>query len=228
MTEWQVPLIIIAELIFLFFISRQSINQLYYFLKYFFSSNKIVFYIISLIFLPGTVIHELSHFFTAMGLLLRVQDMTILPQWEHNYIKLGSVSYEKKDIIRSILVGIAPIFVGIAIFWWLSELPIFESGAPLWLLVGGVYFIFTLSTTMFSSKQDLVDLVYIVPLIIVIAVFIYIIKFDLSSFFQIMSVVVAKSNSVLYAIVNYLGISIAIHMIFLTGMYLYKFIFIRR
>lgn len=228
MKEWQQLLLITAELIFLFFISRRSINELFYFLKYFFRSNKVVFYIISFIFLPGTVIHELSHFFTAMGLLLRVQDMTILPQWEHNYIKLGSVTYEKKDIVRSILVGIAPIFVGIGIFWWLSELPIFERGAPLWLLIGGVYFIFTLSTTMFSSKQDLVDLVYVIPLIIVIAAFIYIMKFDLSFFFQIMSVVVAKSYSFLYAIVNYLGISIAIHMIFLTCMYLYKFIFIRK
>lgn len=228
MNEWYLLLAILVELTILFFISRHSINQLFHFIYHFTRSNKVTFFFISMIFLPGTVLHELSHFFTAMSLMLRVRDMTILPEWDHNYIKLGSVVYEKKDAIRSIVVCIAPIFLGIIILLWLSMLPIFESETPWWVKALVIYFVFTLSTTMFSSKQDLVDTVFIIPFIIVIGILIYFLKIDLTAFIEVTGLIIAKANNYLYAIVNYLGISIGIHILFLAFIWGHKLFFIKK
>ena len=172
--------LILVLLISLFFVSRSTFNQLFYFFRKFFKNDKTVFRIISFIFFPGTVIHELSHFFAAIILFLRVRDLKVFPEWEDNNLKLGHVLYEKKDFIRGILVGLAPLLVGLLIFmsiysWNLFPNPNFIINALI------VYFIFAISSTMFSSKQDLIDLVYIPPVLILIGGIIYIfdIKVDI-------------------------------------------------
>lgn len=184
MTLIVFQLIIFAVLLIsLFFLSRFTINQLFYFFRRFLKNEKAVFRLISLIFFPGTVLHEFAHFFAAIVLFLRVRDIKIFPEWENNNLKLGHVLYEKKDFVRGILVGIAPIFAGLLFFLSLFAWRLFPQQNFL-LNVLVIYFIFTVSSMMFSSKQDLIDLIYIPPVLILIAGIIYVFDIKIDILFQ--------------------------------------------
>jgi len=175
--------IFVVLLISLFFLSRYTINQLFYFFRHFLKNEKAVFRLISLIFFPGTVLHEFAHFFAAIVLFLRVRDIKIFPEWEDSNLKLGHVLYEKRDFVRGILVGMAPIFAGLLFFLALFAWRLFpQQNFLLNLLV--IYFIFTVSSMMFSSKQDLLDLIYIPPVLILIAGIIYVFDIKIDILFQ--------------------------------------------
>lgn len=161
----------IVQIIAVYFISRWTINKLFEFFRFFFHDDKHVFRLISVIFLPGTIVHEAAHLITAIILLLRVRSMNIFPQFTGNYIKLGSVEYEKKDAVRGILVGIAPILMGLIIFFTISY---FKINSLL-----TVYIIFVVSSTMFSSQKDLQDLIVVIPVMVIIAAIFYIFNIKL-------------------------------------------------
>ncbi len=173
----------LAQILLIYFATRFTTNEIFAFLRIFIKEDKIVFVIISIVFLPGTIIHEMSHYLTATISLLNVREVNIFPQFEGNYIKLGSVVYEKKDILRGILVGIAPLFFGLFIFWLIHSFKIFPQ-SNLGLNILFTYLIFTISSTMFSSAQDLKDLVFILPLIIIIAAFIYVFNINIADFLK--------------------------------------------
>jgi len=197
-------------LIILFFLSRFTTNQLFHFLRRIFKSDKTVFGIITLIFFPGTVIHELAHFFAAIVLFLPVKDLKVFPEWKDNYLKLGHVLYEKKDVVRGFLVGIAPVFVGLFVFWAIFAWQLFPN-QNFMLNIIIVYLIFAVSSTMFSSKQDLVDLASIPPILIFLWGFIYVFNIKVGE-------ILAKAGiteliiSFLSQINFYLLLSIAIHV----------------
>jgi hypothetical protein len=113
------------------------------------------------------VLHELSHFFLAMILFLPVLGLEIFPKFEDQSIKLGAVHYIKKDFLRGFIVGIAPFFGAMLFFWLISYLPA---------NIFSYYLIFVVSSTMFSSKKDIEDLLYLIPLILIIAGIFYILN----------------------------------------------------
>lgn len=156
------------QMVLLYFLSRLTINKAFQFLQIFSKNDHLVFSVISLVFFPGTIIHELAHFLTATVLFLKVRSIDILPRREGAEIKLGSVLYEKKDFVRGVLVGIAPIFAGVLFFWLVAAFRLFPARNILMNIVF-LYLIFAVSSMMFSSKRDLVDLIYFIPL----AVFLY-------------------------------------------------------
>jgi hypothetical protein len=170
-------ILLFFQTIALFFVSRHSTNQLFQFLRIFIKNEKWVFAIVSFLYLPGTILHEMAHFFAAMALFLKVKDINIFPEFKKDYIKLGSVLYEKKDFVRSFLVGIAPFFAGIFFFYYLSIFKLFPSVNLLQNLLFS-YLIFAVSSTMFSSKQDLIDFIFIIPFVIFGAGIIYIFQID--------------------------------------------------
>jgi hypothetical protein len=174
------PLLIPLQIVLIFFLSHLTISELFYFLRIFLKKEKLIYAFVSLLFFPGTVIHEMGHFVAATILNLRVHEVRLLPSFEKNQIKLGSVLYEKKDFIRGILVGIAPIFFALVFFWFLGKFHLFPN-TNLWLNILLGYIVFAVSSTMFSSKQDLIEFVLIVPVIIIIIGIIYIfnIKLDI-------------------------------------------------
>lgn len=160
-------LLFIIQLILLFFLSKKTTNEIFYFFRAFHIEEKTIFAIVSLLFLPGTIIHELAHFFAAMILFMKVRELKIFPEFQENEIKLGHVLYEKKDFIRGILVGIAPFFAGAFFFWMIAYFKLFPNqNIAVTILLA--YLIFAVSSTMFSSKQDLVDIVYVIPVMILI------------------------------------------------------------
>lgn len=176
-------ILFVLQIVLIFFLSRITIRELFYTLRRFIKNEKTVFGIVCTVFFPGTVLHEFAHFLVALVTMHRVRSISVFPVWEKNYIKLGSVVYEKKDIPRSILVGIAPIFFGLALFWFISAFQLFPSyNMVLNLLIG--YIIFAVSSTMFSSKQDLVDIVYLLPILLVLFFIIYVFNIQVADLFQ--------------------------------------------
>jgi hypothetical protein len=151
----------------------------------------------------------MSHFVMATILFLKVRDVDVFPSWQHNYIKLGKVVYEKKDVLRSIIVGIAPVIIGLLFFWWLSIIDALQ-GDMLWLRILLIFIIFIISSTMFSSKQDLIDIIYIIPLVFVIGLIVYILQIDLRSVFQ-HKILLDSLAKFLYDVNIYLVLSLMIH-----------------
>lgn len=218
---WILPAFFIAQITALFFISRTNIRYIFFLLHALTPNKNVVYTIIATIFLPGTIIHELSHFLGAMILLLRVHEIHIFPEWDKGYIKLGRVVYEKKDVFRSILVGIAPIFVGLLFFWWLSAISVF-SIHNMYIRFIAVYIIFVVSSTMFSSKQDLVDLIYIIPVFIFAGIILYFFP-QAITFVTKQAILIDGLQKFLYDVNRYLLISLIIH----TGLIFVLFVLLR-
>lgn len=197
-------IILLLLTIFIYLISRLTVKEIYIFFRRIFSSNKPVYAILSLIFLPGTIVHETAHFVTALVLLLPVKSMTLFPSFEGNEIKLGEVRYEKRDLLRGVLVGIAPFFFGLAILFALFIFKIFPND-NIWLNIVFGYLIFSVSSNMFSSKKDLEGIAFLIPVTILIIMIFYIfnIQLNLSTF-----------NDLLAKVNYYLAIVSAINLIF--------------
>lgn len=181
-------IVFLLQIIAIYIISKLIVKELFIFLRKFFQTDFPVFFIVSLIFLPGTIIHEAAHFITALLLILPVKSLTIFPKWENNEIKLGEVLYIKKDFLRAILVGIAPVFFGIGILFSLFYFHIYPAN-NIWLNILYSYLVFSVSANMFSSSQDLKDLALIIPVILPLIVIFYVldIKINIGNLDVIMS-----------------------------------------
>ncbi len=129
----------------------------------------------SLIFLPGVMLHELSHFLVALILGVRAAHFSLIPQMLPNgKLQLGYVEMEKSDIFRDSLIGAAPLIAGGSVVAYLAVtrldlVPLwdaFRNGQlslvwlgvtllpktpdfPLWF-----YLLFTISSTMLPSQSD--------------------------------------------------------------------------
>ena len=206
-------IIFLIQVVALYIFSRAVIKQLYVFFDIFIKSQKLVFLLVSILYFPGTVIHEMSHFFAAIILFLNVKDIRLFPEFEDDHIRLGSVVFEKKDFFRGLLVGIAPLIFAFLIFFTISTYSLYPTNnVGLNILFG--YIIFAISSTMFSSKKDIVDLIYIVPLVIIITGAIYL--FDLNIFSLFKSESINKIIFVFFEKVNfYLFFSLVINIVLL-------------
>jgi hypothetical protein len=117
----------------------------------------------SIIFLPGTIIHEVSHFLFAALTGARTGQIEIFPEYledeadEKNvHVALGSVQTQKLNILQGFLVGIAPLLSGIALLIWLAALlqTSFTTGNT-WLFILEGYFFFTIANSFFPSWPDI-------------------------------------------------------------------------
>lgn len=137
-----------------------------------FKNRPLSIKIYSLLFLPGVIIHELSHFFTAAVLFIPTGKISIFPQnFDEERVRLGSVQVAKSDFFRSSLVGIAPLFTGSILIWYLvsahltnyvphtitdipqiaTQMKIAAKIPQFWL---ALYFMVAVTNTMFTSKED--------------------------------------------------------------------------
>ena len=131
--------------------------------------------VFSIIFLPGVLLHEFSHYLMAVILGVQAARFSLVPQLlPDGRLQLGYVETDKTDIIRDSLIGAAPLFAGGLIIAYLSvtrldlmplwdvlrngQLNLFLLGItllpqvkdfPLWF-----YLVFTISSTMLPSRSD--------------------------------------------------------------------------
>jgi hypothetical protein len=165
-----------AEIIFLFFLSRIVTKNF---------SRFVSINILSFIFLPGIVIHELAHFLVATILFVPAGEMEFMPKKEGNSAKLGSVQIGKTDPVRRSIIGFAPVFVGLVIIigvtYLFSSNILFFQGKDLYIFIivilALIYLLFSVGNTMFSSKADMKGTLEILTCLVVIFAAVYVLGF---------------------------------------------------
>ena len=200
----------ITSIFILYFVSRYMLTELFHFLHLFIRRRDVIFSTIAVIFLPGTILHELSHYIAATILFLQVGEVHIMPTWKENHLQLGRVTYKKTDVVRSIIVGVAPFFGALFFFWFVGAFHLFPHTHMIITLIFG-YLLFSVSANMFSSRQDLVDLIYIIPLCLIAGTVFYITNIKISVAFP--EVWLQNTADLLQRINIYITICIAIHVI---------------
>jgi hypothetical protein len=132
-----------------------------------------IFY--AVLFFPGVLLHEASHWLTAKLLRVPTHRFSLLPKWVgSNTLRFGYVEMTKTDSIRSSLIGIAPLITGSAAILWMAMNPLelenwFNGETELKFagLVSGIsalasvrnlwlwlYFLFAISNSMLPSSSD--------------------------------------------------------------------------
>ncbi len=138
-------------------------------------SPELTIALFSLLFLPGVLLHELSHFLVAVVLGVPTPRFSLIPQVMPNgRLQLGYVETARTDIVRDSLIGAAPLFAGglvvafvaltrlsllplwdalrsgqLGAFWSAAAVLPRQSDFPLWF-----YLLFTVSSTMLPSQSD--------------------------------------------------------------------------
>jgi hypothetical protein len=186
----------------------------------------------SLLFLPGVLLHETSHFVMARLLNVRTGRFSLIPKKIGNgRLQLGYVETESTDFIRDALIGVAPLLTG-CIFVTLAGVYSLDINA-LWVQlaegqgnsIGKIftslsnqpdfwlwfYLIFTVSSTMMPSVSDRRAWL---PLLMVIVIFTGIVLLFgagpwLLSHFGLFIQTAVNSISIVF------GITILIHVILL-------------
>lgn len=178
-------LVFAAELFILFFLARKIMivgTKMLYALT---ARKNLSIYLYSFLIFPGTFIHELSHFLASIVLFVPVKGFSLLPKIEEDSIKLGHVTIQKTDILRSTIVSAAPFAVGIAGILLLSSY-FFKLGAVfggnITLSVLGVYSMFVLGSTMYLSKADMKAITRLFLVVLVMGVAAYFLGFELIGF----------------------------------------------
>lgn len=142
------------ELGLLFFLSKKLVGSLAQILYKFTKSHRFVVHTLALIFLPGTMIHELAHLLFSGIMLVPVGELSVIPVIEEKGVRLGSVQIGKTDPFRRTLIGVAPVFLGMILIF--SILFMVKIGvSPWWQILLALYFIFQIGNTMFSSRKDI-------------------------------------------------------------------------
>jgi hypothetical protein len=163
---------LLVEIVLLFFLSGSVSKTLSKFL----SINSL-----SIIFLPGVIIHELSHLLIATILFVPVGDMEFTPRKDGDGLKLGSVKIAQTDPLRRSLIGFAPIFMGLMIvvgLVYFFGLNISFLQKNIYIFVASItistYLLFAISNTMFSSKADMKGTIEIVLTLLIIFAGLYV------------------------------------------------------
>lgn len=137
--------------------------------------ETITIWIFSLLFFPGVMLHELSHFFTAKLLGVGTGKLSLIPQaMPDGRLQLGYVETAKSDIIRDSIIGVAPLitgglFIAFAAIYKMHLLDLWEllrNGQVQLFMIGlqllpgftdfwlWFYLVFTISSTMMPSASD--------------------------------------------------------------------------
>jgi len=156
------------ELTLLFFLSNRVIQALYTLVYLLVRHRSFAIHFLTLLLFPGTVIHELSHLFTAEILGVRTGKLTLTPEAiRGTEIQTGSVAIAKTDPFRHAVIGLAPLLWGITAYSFLSSwftklleelmsIPrsLWFSSPTLPSFLFTLYLLFAISNSMFPSAQD--------------------------------------------------------------------------
>lgn len=208
-------IIFFIEFFILFLSSKfliQSLARLFY--RFTKSQHKTV-YLLAVLFLPGTVIHELAHMLSAGAMLVHTGDIEFMPEIREDGVKLGSAEIGVTDPIRRALIGMAPVFVGISLIvglLWFFFFQIQQNNIyPFWVFLILIYAIFIISNTMFSSRKDMEGAFTFFALIIAIVVALYILDYK-QVFYWLGSLLTPQVSAFLFKVDMFLIIPICINL----------------
>jgi hypothetical protein len=184
----------------------------------------------SLLFLPGVLLHELSHFIVAKVVDVPTGRFSIIPRkLGDGRIRLGYVETVQTDFVRDALIGVAPLVSGVVFVavvgvsrlginsLWdgmlqgkMSSLnPILSSiiaRPDFWLWF---YLVFTVSSTMLPSASDRRAWL---PLILVL-LFFFVIILIIGVGPWLLSTIGATLKAAVNAVTMVLGITVLIHLV---------------
>ena len=171
------------ELIILFLLSRNVSRVLAHFIYRLTKNSTVTISAIAFLFLPGTILHELSHALFAGLLGVRVGTMEFVPKTEGEHIKLGSVQIAQTDPFRRFFIGAAPLISGTAILlgllFYTAQQHLFSN--YLFVIFIG-YLVFEIGNTMFSSRKDMEGAVELFATLIAIIIILYFFGIRISFF----------------------------------------------
>ncbi len=164
--------LLVVPLVYLQRILQREIQAIFLLLT---RQPEISMALFSLLFLPGVLLHELSHFLMARLLEVPTGRFSIIPRkMEGGKIQLGYVETATTDFVRDALIGMAPLITGI-VFVALVGVSRLGMNALWTSLVQGqlsainpaitnmfshpdfwlwFYLVFTISSTMLPSASD--------------------------------------------------------------------------
>ena len=167
---------------------HQQIQLLFYLLT---RRLNLALSLFAILFLPGVLLHESSHFVVARLLGVRTRRFSLIPQVTvDGRLRLGYVETAQADVFRDTLIGAAPLLFGGAAVAYLgiSQLgitPLFDlasqgSWSQLWAAVAALpghpdfwlwfYLAFTISSMMLPSPADRRAWLPVILVLLVIAI----------------------------------------------------------
>lgn len=191
----------------------------------------------SILFFPGVLLHELSHFVVARLLGVRTGQLSIIPRpLENGKIQLGYLETQRSDLLRDAIIGAAPLlagslFVAAAGLYRLNlnqiqindfdidilieTLDIIYNSPDFWLWF---YLVFTISSTMMpsaSDRQAWLPLAILILVLFVIALIAGIVPFLFDNF-------KAPITFAIKSLLFVLGISVVVHSILLPPIWIIR------
>jgi hypothetical protein len=179
--------LIVGELVILSFISRTLTQRLFEAVYLVTKARSVGISFVTLLLFPGTIVHELSHLFTAGILGVRAGKLELAPtSLKGEHIHAGSVMVAESDPIRRSLIGLAPLFTGLTILtvisyylhpWWQEAFLSMQNGLfvtmPVIRFLLSLCIISAVSNTMFSSPEDLKGVPAVGITLVIIATVLY-------------------------------------------------------
>lgn len=172
-------IIIFVLLSFLYLSHRLMSRSLSRLVRRLGGGDRTVIWLWSLLLLPGTILHEISHFFAAAASGARTGKIEIFPDsleddLIHNRqsgkVTLGYVRMQTLNPLQGFLVGFSPFVFGLAAMVVLSALlsDSYQTGSALEIICE-VYLFFTIANSMFPSSSDLLHTLPLIIILIIIA-----------------------------------------------------------
>lgn len=118
-----------------------------------FHSQAAAIHLLSFLFLPGVILHELSHLIIANVLFVPTGEVEFFPEIHGSEVKMGSVAIAKTDPFRRFLIGVAPVIGGLGIL--LLAFTYLHAQIFSWQSAVLLYATFQVGNTMFSSNKDM-------------------------------------------------------------------------
>jgi len=168
----------------------------------------------SLLFLPGTILHELSHWIVAEILQVRTGEINIFPDLgsEGGTKKLGSVATASSGPFRSFLIGIAPFLSGIFTLSLLGYF-LFLGGLLWWQYALLIYATAVIGSSMLLSAEDRRTWPFIIIFVIVLIFLLNQLNLSLPPIF------LAKIITVLVSLNKVLGVTVGIILVMIGILY---------
>jgi hypothetical protein len=166
---------LLAALVLFVFLQRSLHREIQAFFLILTRNIGVTQVIFALIFFPGVLLHELSHFLSAKLLGVQTGEFSLIPQAQPNgKLRLGYVETASGGFVRDALIGLAPLvtgslFVAYAAIYQLHLLPLWDlarsaNWGAFWGILAAVpqapdfwlwfYLTFTISSTMMPSQSD--------------------------------------------------------------------------
>jgi hypothetical protein len=169
---WWWLVILLPPLLYIQRMLHREMQEIFYLLS---GRQEVALLLFSMVFFPGVLLHESSHYLMARMLGVRTAGISIWPRMMTNgRLQLGYVETAKSDILRQALIGLAPLLAGctVVVYVGIVRLGMTSIWQPLSRLDGSAilhqmgvvyaqpdfwlwfYLLFVVSSTMFPSRSD--------------------------------------------------------------------------